>query len=132
MHLMATIKVKNFDEAGKQIINIVARKNTKFFLSLWDDVIDSTPVLTGTAQNSWIFTTVRPSRILPPRKIYPGKPERPALWLYTYRWMNWYMTNNQPYVVGLNNGSNPTKKASPGWIDAAIKRATDKYNAGGF
>ncbi len=129
---MSSIKVKNFSEAGKQIVNIVARKNTKCFMYLWDDLIDSTPVLTGTAQNSWIFTTVRPSRIRPPRKQYTGKPARPDLWLYTYRWMNWYITNNQPYVSGLNDGTNPTKKASPGWIDAATKRAVDKYNAGAF
>ena len=128
---MANIKVSTFAEAHRQLVHIVGRKNNRFFLDLWNNVVDATPVLTGTARYSWILTAGRPSTIKPPVKQY-SRPSEPAVEKYTYRWINWYITNNQVYVPLLNNGSIPTNKAAPGWIDAAVKKSVNKFNAGSF
>lgn len=124
-------RVTSFEQAGGHIINIVTRRNNKFFLALWNDLVDSTPVLTGTARYSWIFTAGNKSPRKPVRKQY-DRPLTPDVWKYSMRWMNWYIVNNQDYVSGLNSGANPTKKAAPGWIDAAIRRTVDRHNSGEF
>lgn len=124
-------RVHSFEQAGRQLINIVSRKNANFFYALWNDLVDSTPVLTGTARYSWIFTAGNPSPRKPEYKYY-DRPPTPDIWKYTYRWINWYIVNNQDYVPGLNNGSNPTKKAPIGWIDSAVSRTIARQNRGEF
>lgn len=127
-----TIKrVTSFERAGGELINIVSRKNNAFFLALWHDLVNSTPVLTGTARYSWILTAGNPSPRKPIKQIWPIPPE-PDVWRYTWRWMNWYIVNNQEYVHGLNTGANPTKKANPGWIESAIRRTIDRQLRGDF
>ncbi len=127
---MASYTVKSAKAAGTLVANLVIRKNTKFFTAVWTELVDQTPVKTGTARYSWIFTAVKPSSIKPVKRDYP-RPALPDFWTYTYRWKNWYITNNQDYIQKLNNGHS-TQNTNIGWIDSTVRRNVLKFNKGEF
>ena len=127
---MARYKVKNHVELEKTIINLVMRSNSKLFENLWKDLVNQTPVDTGTARYSWIFTAGRPSVKRPIKQQY-SYPSLPDFWKYTWRWQNWYITNNQPYLSKLNNGHSK-QNTKIGWIQSTTRKHIIIANSGGY
>ena len=130
-----TIKVNTFEHAGREMINIIGRKNNSLFLNMWKALVNETPVDTGTARYSWILTPGRPSSRKPQypdpyQPNYYGMPPEPEVYKYTYRWINWYIVNNQDYIVSLNEGN--SKKAPAGYIDSIVRKYVIIANSGGF
>ena len=99
-------------------------------LSLWEELVDKTPVDSGTARYSWTFSARVPSTRKPKKKSYP-RPDPPDVFGYSDYWINaWYISNNQPYIGKLNEGY--SQQAPSGWIDSSIRKIVVRANSGAY
>ena len=134
---MARFKVRSFSEAGKTLTKIVGRKNRLYLSYTWLNLVQKTPVLTYTASNSWIVSGGFPSTRVPVYKNYGNRPGLPAYlssdvaFNFTFgKYSNWYIVNNQKYMVYLERGN--SVQAPAGWIAFTINQMTRIANSGGF
>lgn len=125
---MSSISVKTSEGLGSALVHLVMRRNNALAEKLWIDLVDETPVKTGTARWSWIYSPSKPATRKPPIQEYPYPP-KPDFWKYTMRWQQWYITNNQDYIEALNNGSSQ-QNTNIGWIQSVTARAVSAANSG--
>lgn len=127
---VAKFKAKTIDDGMKIVARLTMQKNSALAEAIWTELVDQTPVDTGTARVSWIFSVIKPSSKKPPIAEY-SYPSKPNFKRFNWRWRNWYITNNQDYISDLNNGSSK-QNTNIGWVDSTVNRNVAKANGGGF
>ena len=102
------------------IANEVKKINNNYVYAIWDELMDKTPVDTGTLKFNWrvapgesggTYNKLRPKD---GTKNYYGEPTRPNLEKYPQNWKQMRIYNNTPYIMDVeeNNYKNPTAKTA--------------------
>jgi hypothetical protein len=95
---------------------------TKVAFEIYGRVISTTPVDTGWAKASWNIREKRPSLETPPEGSDQPLPQPPPV--ATSDFPIWYVTNNVPYILALENGH--SRQAGKGYM---VKRALNTVQA---
>lgn len=106
--------------------NVIIRK---IALDLFKKVILKTPVLSGRARGNWYVSVGVPARVEQDTQDKSGMATIAMAQSEIYRWSpkdnNIYLTNNLPYIYGLERGR--SKKAPNGMVKISIAEVMNEH-----
>jgi hypothetical protein len=111
--------LEEVEKAKLDIDDYTLKVKKLLILKIHANLADINPVDTGTSKISWMISEDSPSSEKPPTAQY-GEPEAPDT-SNVKPYSKSYLTNNQDYIVALNEGS--SDQADAGWVESSVALA---------